>query len=338
MKSLIILGITALSALTPVVAQNTPFTRGREKNPIPAKVETMYTRGLKYLSRSQQQNGAWGTQHSAAGITGLSILAMLAHGDDPNHGPYAKNIKKGVDYLIGLQEGRKKGGIDDGYMGGTMYNHGFATLALAEVYGVVNDKKIGSALKKAVQLILNAQKHNRLGSWHYQPKANRSDTTVAGCQIVALYAARNAGIPVPDEAFKKGLKYMKTCRGARGAYGYSSRNGGKPTLTAIGVLCMALAKEKETDDFKESVKYLQKNINYRESHYIYYFEYYMSQALFQADEALWQEWNAKNIRFLSALQAPDGQFTSSSHGPDYATSSALLSLALNYRFLPIYEK
>jgi len=338
MKSLIILGITVLSALTPVVAQNTPLTGGRKKNPIPAKVETMYTRGLKYLSRSQQPHGAWGQQHNAAGITGLCILAMLAHGDDPNHGPYAKNIKKGIDYLIGLQEGRKKGGRDDGYMGASMYNHGFATLALAEVYGVVNDKKIGPALKKAVQLILNAQKRNRVGAWRYSPEANNSDSTIAGCQIVALYAARNAGIPVPDEAFKKGLKYMKTCRGANGSYGYTSPGGGKPTLTAIGALCMALAKEKETADFKKSIQFLRKNINYRESHYIYYFEYYMSQALFQADEALWQEWNAKNIRFLSALQAPDGQFTGSGNGPEYATSSALLSLALNYRFLPIYEK
>ena len=31
--------------------------------------------------------------------------------------------------------------------GTSMYNHGFATLALAEYYGLTNDAKIGPALK-----------------------------------------------------------------------------------------------------------------------------------------------------------------------------------------------
>ena len=47
----------------------------------------------------------------------------------------------------------------------------------------------------------------------------RQDSTVTGCQIVSLFAARNAGIPVPDEAFERGLKYMASCRDKKGAYG-----------------------------------------------------------------------------------------------------------------------
>ena len=44
---------------------------------------------------------------------------------------------------------------------------------------------------------------------------------------------------------KKGLAYMARCRGSDGGYGYTSAGGPKPTLTAIGVLCLSLAKEKE---------------------------------------------------------------------------------------------
>jgi hypothetical protein len=84
-----------------------------------------------------------------------------------------------------------------------MYTHGFATLALAECYGMYRNEKIATGLKKAVELILSAQKRNPRGGWRYSPDATTSDSSIAGCQIVALYAARNAGIPVPDTALEK---------------------------------------------------------------------------------------------------------------------------------------
>jgi hypothetical protein len=63
----------------------------------------------------------------------------------------------------------------------------------------------------------------------------------------------------------------------------------------------------------------------------------MSQALFHADEPTWKEWNARNIRYLSTIQSSDGSFPGN-QGVSFNTAGALLSLALNYRFLPIYEK
>jgi hypothetical protein len=63
----------------------------------------------------------------------------------------------------------------------------------------------------------------------------------------------------------------------------------------------------------------------------------MAQALFQADETAWEKWNKDNTRLLSAAQLPDGSFAGT-YGNAYTTAAACLSLALNYRFLPIYEK
>ena len=222
-------------------------------------------------------------------------------------------------------------------MGPQMYDHGFATLALAECYGMVDDKRIAPALKKAVALILKAQKNNPRGGWRYDPHTRHADTTVSGCQIVALLAARNAGIPVPDKAIDKGLAYMKSCRSSNGAYGYTSKGSGRLTLTAIGSLCYSLAKRKDEAGFAKSTEYLKKNIRAQDGTYPFYFRYYMSQALFQANEELWQAWNKDNIRLLSATQLPDGSWAGN-HGNAFSTSGALLSLALNYRFLPIYEK
>ena len=137
-----------------------------------------------------------------------------------------------------------------------MYTHGFATLALAECYGMYRNEKIATGLKKAVELILSAQKRNPRGGWRYSPDATTSDSSIAGCQIVALYAARNAGIPVPDTALEKGMKFMRKCRGSDGGYGYQNAMGDRPTLTAIGVLCESLAKQHKTKLYEASTKYL----------------------------------------------------------------------------------
>jgi len=306
--------------------------RQRPDDPIPAQLETLYERGLTYLARSQNDRGAWNDQTgSEPGVVGLCVIAFLAHGEDPNHGPHAKAIRKGLDFILAEQR------ESNGYIGSSMYNHGFAALALAEAYGAVDNPKIAPALEKSVQLILNAQNRNPQGAWRYTPDSRDADTTVSGCQLVALLGARNAGVPVPDEAITKGLAYMARCRGGDGAYGYTSASGGKPTLTAIGVTCLALAKEKEGKGFRNSLRYLQENLNYRDRNYPYYFEYYMSQALFHADEGTWNEWNAKNLRYLATLQRPDGSWPGNK-GEAFSTAGALLSLALNYRFLPIYEK
>ena len=303
----------------------------RQNDVIPAQVEAMYTKGLRYLSNTQDSEGGWGGGSGARpGVVGLCIMAFLAHGEDPNHGPHAQKIRKALTYLISKQN-------SEGYMGPQMYDHGFATLALAECYGMVDDKSIAPALKKAVALIVKAQKVNSRGAWRYTPETTHADTTVSGCQIVALLAARNAGIPVDDKVIDKGLAYMKSCRSSNGAYGYTSKSSGRLTLTAIGSLCYSLAKRKDEAGFAKSTEYLKKNIRAQDGTYPFYFRYYMSQALFQADEELWKAWNKDNIRLLSATQLPDGSWAGN-HGNAFSTAGALLSLALNYRFLPIYEK
>lgn len=299
---------------------------------VPPQVEQMYVKGLKYLQSSQRADGSFaGTYGTDPAIAGFCMMAALAHGDDPNVGPYAGMIKKCLNFILAKQN------KTNGYIGNSMYNHGFCTLALAEAYGMVHDDRIGPALLQAVNLTLSAQKRNKTGGWRYTPESVDADSTVSGCQIVSLYAARNAGIPVPDETFEKALKYMASCRNQQGAYGYTSPTGPRVTLTAIGSLTLSLARKKNDSSFAPTLSYLKKNLNFRDSSYPFYFEYYMSQALFHACDDTWNEWNKKNIRYLGASQAPNGAWLSD-FSTGYSTSCALLSLALNYRFLPIYEK
>ena len=74
-----------------------------------------------------------------------------------------------------------------------------------------------------------------------------------------------------------------------------------------------------------------------QNHYAGYTEYYQAQALFQADEEAWEKWNLGLVRRWKATQRDDGSFPGN-FGPAASTSLSLLALAVNYRFLPIYER
>ena len=302
-------------------------------DPIPPELEAAYVRGLNYLMRSQGQDGNWGSQHgeSGPGITGLALLAILAHGDDPNYGPYAATCQRAVDAIIKSQN------AGNGYLGYSMYHHGFATLALAEAYGAINDARIGPALKKAVDLILTSQAQNKQGGWRYAPTADDADTTVSGAQMVALLAARNAGLAIPDEAIKRGLEFYRACQSPDGGIGYTGADAGNGPRTAIGTLVTALAKHKESRLFAGGWNFLQSHGEQDAGQYYFYYLYYAAQAYFQADMKAWREWNAANMQRLAGVQGADGGWDGP-FGAAFTTSTALLSMALNYRFLPIYER
>ena len=295
------------------------------------EVERIYIKGLNYLARTQTEKGNWADppHGQEPAVVGLSVVAMLAHGDDPNFGPYATPIRRGLDFILKIQ---KK---ETGYIENSMYNHGFATLALAEAYGAVDDPRIGPALEKAVRLIISSQEKNSVRAWRYSPESSDADTTVSGAQMVALFAARNAGIAVPEKAIQDGLKFYTSVQTPDGGFGYTSPNGPNAARTAIGCLVFALAKEKNSAAFKSAWEYLKKAP--ADNQYAQYFLYYGSQAYFHASPEAWQSWNRNNIKGLRLSQTAEGNWDGQ-FGPTFSTAASLLSLALNYRYLPIYER
>ncbi len=342
-KSILKTHILALLAITSslfIASTMNADAQGRKRNKvvtIPPNVEISYKNGLKFLARIQKADGTFSEDarsgrgySSQPGITGICVLAFLAHGEDPEFGPYAKVIKKGINSILKQQK-------STGYIGSSMYNHGFATLALAEAYGMIEDDRLAGAIKKSVALLIKSQESNSKGGWRYTPEDNSADSTVAGCQLVALLAARNAGIPVPDKNIDLAVKYMESCRASNGGYGYTSKSNPRTTLTAIGSLCMSLAKKKNGKGFKASTKFLEKRIE-DNGEYLFYHQYYMAQALFHADEEIWKRWNDRNSAIMTSAQAGNGSWNDNRLGSSGATGFALLSMALNYRFLPIYEK
>jgi hypothetical protein len=317
---------------------------------VPRDVREMYDRGLQYLAATQSQNGDWtgGSMDQGPGVTGLCLMAFLASGEDPNYGIYSNQVRRAVRSLIAGQN------ASTGYLGNSMYHHGFGLLGLAEAYGAVDERNlwqdgkgqdkrsIGAALELAVRAAITSQKKNSLGAWRYSPDSTDADTSVSGAVLVGLLAARNAGIEVPDESIDKAISYYQKMTSNSGQVAYSGLGGFDNSLAriSIGSLVYSLARRKDLPQYKATVAFLSQQIETPASQpYPDYTRYYQAQALFQGDVAAWEKWNKLLIRQLKLAQQPDGSFKSQQQfGPAITTSMSLLALALNYRFLPIYER
>lgn len=340
-STMLVLGVSLSS---PALAQP-PNARIGEA--VPRDVREIYDKGLQYLVSTQTQAGGWTGGQTGPGVTGLGLMVFLASGEDPNFGKYSGNVKRAIRSLITEQD------KNTGILGNSMYHHGFAMLGLAEAYGAVDDRRvwpdgtkgrtIGAALELAVRAALTSQKNNSRGAWRYSPSDTEADTSVSGAVLVGLLAARNAGIEVPDTAIDKAISYYTKMTSSSGQVAYSGGLGGFDDSLArisIATLVYSVAKRKDLKQFKTTLGYLVNKVEFTGSSgfgWMNYQRYYQAQALFQGDVDAWERWNKLLIRQLKSSQLPDGSCPGQ-HGASVSTSLSLLSLALNYRFLPIYER
>jgi Family of unknown function (DUF6288) len=312
---------------------------------VPRDIRELYDRGLQFLANSQTDRGDWaGGGEQGPGVTGMALLALLASGEDANFGLYSNHIRKALRSIINAQDS------NTGFFGMSMYHHGFATLALAEAYGAVDERNlwpdgkaprsIGQSLELAVRAAITSQKSNPTNAWRYSPSGRDADTSVSGAVIVGLLAARNAGIEVPDEAIDKAVSYFKSMTSKGGEVAYAGGLGGfgeSMARSSIATLAYAIARRKDLAEYKATLAYIKQRVDQPTQMYLEYVRYYEAQALFQGDLEAWEKWNKLLVRQLKESQLPDGSFRGQ-FGPTIATSLSLLSLALNYRFLPIYER
>ena len=78
-------------------------------------------------------------------------------------------------------------------------------------------------------------------------------------------------------------------------------------------------------------------------HYFYYGVYYCSVGMFKVGGRYWTRTRDHLVPILLDAQDPDGSWTARhgserTHGANYATCMALLALAVEYQYLPIYQR
>ena len=312
--------------------------KGTELTPeVLAKVD----RGLEYLAKVQNADGGFGRTggySSHAGITGLAGLAFLANGSVPDRGKYGKNAAMCLDFIL-AHTGRSGFIGGGGVSHGPMYGHGFATLFLAEAYGMSGRPDVREKLSRAVDLIVRTQ--NDQGGWRYQPIKFDADLSVTICEIMALRAARNNGIKVPKSTIDKAIDYVKKSQNPDGGFSYTlgSRGSAFPR-SAAGVCSLFNCGVYTGPEIDNGLAYLLKFKpgagGNRGGHY-FYGNYYAVQAMFIAGGDYWHQWWPAISQDLLANQESGGSWSGTA-GREYGTAMACIILQVPNRYLPILQR
>jgi hypothetical protein len=297
----------------------------------PEERAALVSRAVRYLASSQRADGTWSdTNGDQPGVLALASLAFLASGEDAVAGLYARNLTRCLDGILGAAR------ADDGFVGESMYNHALVVLALAELYGELPDERIGTALPKAVRLLLRAQSANARGAWRYTPRSLDADTPVTAACLVALAAAHQAGQNLPASAVEQALAFLGTCRNPDGGFGYTGPGESAPPRTAACTLAFALLRGPAAAEARAGCAYLEAQ-GAGSAQYPFYYRLYAALALAVTDPAAWVRWDLENAAQLRASQGDDGSW-GGPQGTVFSTAAAVLSLTAGPQALPIFSR
>ncbi|MFA4986316.1 MAG: prenyltransferase/squalene oxidase repeat-containing protein [Candidatus Brocadiia bacterium] len=297
--------------------------------------------GLDYLASRVGPDGSVGTASSPIAVTALAGTAFLAGGYVPGKGKYGRELDKIKDYILSCVH-ETSGYVSSSRFGGNMYSHGFATLFLAEAYGMTPDPRVEEALRKAVKLIEQCQ--GDLGGWRYDPKPSESDISVTICQVMALRAARNAGIPVDQKVIEKALECVKSCQNTDGGFKYiAGQQGGSAfPRSAAGVCILYYVGDYGSSEITAGLKYIAQSLPGDQrsdiSSHVWYGYYYATQAMYQAGGEYWNKWYPAVCKWVLTQRDRNGSYRDSSYGSDYATAMATIILQVPLCYLPIFSR
>jgi hypothetical protein len=375
------LALALCAAPAPALRQDSPgpgLPRSREEVAILVTPEHAQAveRGLAWLADHQSPEGSWiakigyklniSYEYTVAdkghvGVTALAGMAFLAGGHVPGRGSYGRVVERALEFVLSCVQ-------EDGYIqyaGSRMYSHAFATLFLAEVYGMTHRSDVRTKLQLAVDFIVNSQ--NAEGGWRYEPYARESDMSIVVCQVLALRAARNIGIRVPKSVVDKAARYVVdsavteksmarvyagsiASRSDIGSFHYQKQDGSRSSfsLTAAGVTALYGAGVYSEAAIDEGIRYLRDNLAQfnrtfglaQRGHYFFWYgHYYGVQAMYTAGGDAWESYFTSVRDVLLRMQEPTGAWPNETGpGPAFGTAMAVLVLEIPYRFLPIFQR
>jgi hypothetical protein len=344
----LVLAVTGLVVLRPIAAGAQPAAAGTAAPArlLDANTAAAVRRGLAFLAERQQEHGAFGPSgypRANVGVCSLAAMAMMSAGSTPGRGPHGAHVRRFLDYVLDSAQDSGFIVVSGTSSHGPMYDHGFATLLLAECYGMSPRRDLRDKLARAVQLIQNSQ--NAEGGWRYPPQRGEADVSVTVCQVVALRAARNAGIAVPAETIDRAIAYIKDCQNPDGGFMYI-RGGGESAFprSAAAVVALHGAGIYDSPEVARARDYLAAfrptpGVATRGSSHYFYGHYYAVQAMWHAPgERMWREWYAAVRDDLLAKQEPATGAWQDPIGREYATAMAVMILNMPETRLPIFER
>jgi hypothetical protein len=204
-------GFVACVAITaaPIFAQTQPTTRTEGSAHTP---QSAIDAGLAFLAGQQNADGSFQPAGTKLQTSALALLAYLSGGDIPDSGRYGDTVRRGAEFLLRQTPGDRYFGRVDG---SRMRGQAIVTLALCEVYGVESDEqtrvRLHATVKDAVAFIIAAQssKDGASGGWAADPGGSAVDSGVSLLCMIALRAARQIGLNVPQRNLDRGVEYLR---------------------------------------------------------------------------------------------------------------------------------
>lgn len=327
---------------------STLFLNRSSAAPMKDRWEGGINKGLKWLARTQSRLGHWTAGNYPTAMTALAGTALICSGSTTTQGPYAKNIRRSVDYLI--TKCRANGLVGDPLRDNRYtYGHGFSMLFLSQILGEEEDEdrreELIEVLTKAVEFSVRAQTQS--GGWGYvsaKDGNNFDEGSTTITQVQGLRGCRNAGIPVPKEAIEKAIQYIYKCKNSDGGISYSSRNRGssRPAITAAALASLYNAGDYESKEQKEMLAYCKKNLgnivggrSFGHWHYTYL---YYAQVMYRQKRDVWEPFRDKLYDKIVKEQSRDSGAWSGNIGQVYVTSCNLIMLQMDKAYLPIYQR
>jgi Squalene-hopene cyclase C-terminal domain len=329
------------------------------------ETEAAVQAALKWLVANQSTDGHWDADRFGAGretmtlgynrngagakadtaMTGLALLALLGSGNTHRDGPYADNVRRGLNYLLSVQ-------ASDGNLGGQaamsafMYSHGISSFAVSEDFAMTHDKRLEAPLRAAIGYTI-ARQHPTTGGWRYQPHET-GDTSQLGWQLMALKSAELAGISMPEATRAGAMRFLGSVASGTSGGLASYRPNELPSraMTAEALVCRQfLGMSRGTPSADEAGDYLLGELPSAQRINLYYW-YYGTLAMYQLGGEHWQRWNSALQAALVDQQVSEGDMAGSWDpkciwggygGRVYSTAMSALCLEIYYRFLPLYN-
>ena len=340
-----------------------------------AETEEVVRLGLEWLARHQDAAGCWdphrysrhcrpgiscpgsGFPEYRTGVTALALLAFLGAGiDHQTESRFQRNVDDALAWLIAQQD---EDGCFGPQKGQYLYNHGIATMAIAEAALLTRDGRLLDAARRGITFIERAQQPG--GGWDYtQAKTNRNDLSVTGWQVMAIHSATAAGLAIQPRTLDRLEKYLSKAVSRDGSAVYADRGTGQGrrgvSIAAVGLLSKLYVgwspRSPETE--RAAVRLVREGpdpegrADWDRTYQSSYYWYYATLALFHIGGDPWEAWNLYLKRTVLPLQRregelegsfdPDPNWIGAAGGRVMSTALGVLTFEVYYRYTPLYRK
>ena len=124
---------------------------------------------------------------------------------------YQKVVRRGIAFLINSQT-RSKERAENGKLGGSMYAHAVATIALCEAYGLSTERhkdQLKLPAQRAIKFIAQAQ--HKAGGSRYGP-GQEGDMSAVAWQFLAIRSGQLAGLMIGSDPLIRAERFVDSCR------------------------------------------------------------------------------------------------------------------------------